>query len=75
MIKVFYQNDIIDRLAAIFTYGLNNGYSYETIEERIISSPFVNNLEKNEYDIESKIDEVVESTFGKLVSFHFVGYF
>lgn len=52
MIKVFYQNDIIDRLAAIFTYGLNNGYSYETIEERIISSPFVNNLEKNEYDIE-----------------------
>lgn len=68
MIKVFYQNDIIDRLAAIFTYGLNNGYSYETIEERIISSPFVNNLEKNEYDIESKIDKVVESTFGKLVS-------
>ena len=58
MIKVFYQHDIIDRLAAIFTYGLNNGYSYETIEERIISSPFVNNLEKNEYDIESKIDKV-----------------
>lgn len=54
MIKVFYQNDIIDRLAAIFTYGLNNGYSYETIEERIISSPFVNNLEKTSMTLNQK---------------------
>ena len=64
MIKAFYQDDIINRLAAMITYGLNEGYSYKAIEERVSSSPFVNSLENNEYDIESKIEEVVASTFG-----------
>ena len=63
MIKTFYQEDIIKRLASVFTYGLNQKYSYKTIEERIVSSPFVNALENNEYDIESKIEKVVETTY------------
>lgn len=63
MIKVFYQKDIIERLGAIITYGINEGYSYKAIEEHFISSPFVNELENNEYDIESKIEDIVEDTF------------
>ena len=63
MIKTFYQEDIINRLAAIFTYGLNKDYSYKSIEEHIISSSFINSLENNDYDIESKIERIVESTF------------
>ena len=63
MIKTFYQDDIINRLAALFTYGLNKEYSYKSIEEHIISSSFVNCLENNDYDIESKIEKIVETTF------------
>lgn len=63
MIKTFYQEDIINRLAAIFTYGLNKDYSYKSIEEHIISSSFINSLENNDYDIESKIERIVEQTF------------
>lgn len=64
MIKTFYQEDIINRLAAIITYGINEGYSYKSIEEHITSSSFVNDLENNKYNIESRIEGVVESTFG-----------
>lgn len=63
MIKTFYQEDIINRLAAIITYGLNEEYSCKAIEEHIISSPFINALENNEYDIESKIEVIVEQTY------------
>ena len=63
MIKAFYQNDIITRLAAIITFGLNEGYSYKSIEEHFVSSPFVYDLENNEYYIESKIEDVVEITY------------
>lgn len=63
MIKTFYQEDIITRLAAIITYGLNEGYSYKSIEEHIVSSSFINGLENNEYNIESKIERIVEETY------------
>lgn len=63
MIKSFYQEDIIIRLAALITYGLNEGYSYKSIEEHITSSIFINALENNEYNIESKITKVVELAF------------
>lgn len=63
MIKTFYQEDIINRLAAIITYGLNEGYSYKTIEEHIVSSSFINALEDNEYDNAIKIEAVVVSTY------------
>lgn len=63
MIKTFYQEDIITRLAAIITYGLNEGYSYKSIEEHIASSSFINELENNEYNIESKIERIVEKTY------------
>ena len=63
MIKTFYQDDIINRLAALFTYGLNNDYSYKSIEEHIVSSSFVNCLENNDYEIESKIETIVETAF------------
>ena len=63
MIKVFYQEDIIYRLAAIITYGINNGYSYKNIEERIVSSYFINELENNKYDIECTIENIVETIY------------
>lgn len=63
MIKTFYQEDIITRLAAIITYGLNEGYSYKSIEEHIVSSSFINELENNEYNIESKIERIVKETY------------
>lgn len=63
MIKTFYQEDIIKCLAVIITYGLNKGYSYRAIEEYFIHSPFVNDLENNEYNIESKLEEVVAKTY------------
>ena len=63
MINAFYEEDIIKRLGAVFTYGLDKGYSPKTIEERIVASSFINALERNEYDIESKIEGVVEKTF------------
>ena len=63
MIKTFYQEDIVNRLGAIITYGLNKGYSYRSIEEHIIHSSFVNDLENNEYNIESKIERIVGDTF------------
>ncbi len=55
--------DIINRLAAIISYGLNEEYSYRTIEERIVSSPFINGLENNEYNNETQIEKIVESTY------------
>ena len=60
MIKTFYQDDIINKLAAIITFGLNKQYSFKSIEEHIIFSSLINGLEKNEYDIETKIEDVVE---------------
>lgn len=63
MIKTFYQEDIIHRLAAIITYGLNEGYSYKSIEEHLVSSPFINALENNEYDIGLKIEKAVEDAY------------
>ena len=41
MIKVYYEKDIIDKLAALISYGLDNGYSYKSIEEHIVSSSFI----------------------------------
>ncbi len=63
MIQSFYKEDITKRLAAIITYGLNGKYSYGTIEERIVASPFVNCLEKNFYNSEESIEKVVEDAF------------
>ena len=63
MIKTFYEENIINHLAAIITYGLNSSYSYKSIEEHIVRSPFVNALENNEYNIELKMEKVVETTY------------
>lgn len=68
MIKTFYQDDIINCLAAIITYGLNNEYSYKAIEERIIASTFICDLENNKYDIEIKIEDILEQTYGNLTN-------
>ena len=63
MVKAFYQEDIIERLAALFTFGLEEGYSYTSIEEKVSSSSFVEELENNRYDIESKIERIVEKAY------------
>lgn len=63
MIRTFYQNEIINRLAAIITYGLNEGYSFTSIEEHITSSSFINELENNKYNIELKIENIVSTTY------------
>lgn len=67
MIKTFYQEDIINRLASLITYGIEKGYSYKAIEEHISSSIFVNDLENNHYNIESKIEKIVEQAYGVLI--------
>ncbi len=63
MIKVYNYDDIVYHLGALITYGLNEGYSYKSIEEHLVSSSFINALENGEYDIEKTVDEVVESTY------------
>lgn len=63
MIKSFYKDDIIKHLAAVLTYGIEKNYSFSGIEDLIISSDFVNNLENNEYDINSKSSEIVRQTY------------
>lgn len=68
MIKAFYQEDIINRLGAIFTYGLNKSYSFKAIEEKVVATHFIDRLENNEYDIESKIEEIVEETFNIILN-------
>ena len=79
MIKTYYQNYIVNCIAAIITYGLNEGYSSVSIEEHIVSSLFINKLENNEYDIESKMENIVESTYNtsliKPVDISFKGLF
>ena len=68
MIKTFYQEDIINRLAALITYGLNNQYSYKSIEEHIVSSLFINDLENGQFNNEIKEAVLAEKTYG--VSFN-----
>ena len=63
MIKVYYEKDIIDKLAALISYGIDNGYSYKSIEEHIVSSSFINELEHNQYNINLSIERVVEETY------------
>ena len=63
MIKPFYHDDIINRLGAAITFGLDKRYSYRAIEERIAFSSFINGLENNEYDSESKIEKIVEDIY------------
>lgn len=79
MIRTFYQDDIINHLAAIFTYGLSKQYSYKAIEEHIISSTFINALENNEYDINHKTKKIVENTYGinnvKDIDISYIGLF
>ena len=45
MIESRSENTIITTLSALFSYGLNNRYSYNSIEEYIANSFFVNELE------------------------------
>lgn len=63
MIKIFYRENIINRLAAIITFGLSKGYSYKSIEESLVCSNFINNLEKGYYDIESTNESVIEDVY------------
>ena len=45
MIENRSERAIINKLAALFSYGINNRYSYTSIEEYIVSSSFINELE------------------------------
>lgn len=63
MIKVYYEQEIIDVLAAILTYGFTNKYSYKYIEECLISSSFINKLEDNEYDSVTNVETVVKEVY------------
>lgn len=63
MIKAFYKDDIVKHLAAVITYGLEKKYSFSAIENLIVSSDFVNKLENNEYDIDSKSSDIIKQTY------------
>lgn len=63
MIKSFYQKDIIKRLAAVLTFGINERYSYLSVQERLIASNFINQLEDGEYDINLTCEDVINDVF------------
>ncbi len=67
MIKSFYEDDIVKILSSLISYGLDNLYSPTSIEEHIASSFFINGLEHNEYDIETKIEDAVGTSYKKKI--------
>lgn len=79
MIKSFYQDKIINLLGAAFTYGLNNLYSYEAIEEMLIRSKFIENFESNIFDKDLTLNKIIEDVYGiketKEIDISFKGLF
>lgn len=63
MIKSFTIENIIKTLGALFTYGLNNKYSYKAIEEYVTSSSFINELENNNFNNDLSINNLIEDTY------------
>jgi len=64
MINVIYKEDIIRCLASLISYGINNNYSYSFIEENILCSSFINNLENNKFDINKSYEEYINEIYG-----------
>ena len=79
MINSYFKEDIVKHLASIIDYGIISRYSFRGIEELIIKSSFVDELEKNYFDSNRSIDQNIELTYGvKLVkdySLSFQGLF
>ncbi len=63
MIKVFYKEEIISTLAAIINYGINKQYSFKVIEENIVHSSFICDLEDNKYDLSKTIEDIIKETY------------
>lgn len=50
MLKLYNKEQIINNLASILTYGIDECYSFKSIQERLIKSNFINNLENEIYN-------------------------
>ena len=57
MINSYFKEDIVKHLASIIDYGIISRYSFRGIEELIIKSSFVDELEKNYFDSNRSIDQ------------------
>ena len=68
MIKFYYEEDLTILLGVLFTYGLNHNYSCKAIEERILKSSLINELELNRFDPFLSEEKVVSDTYGVNVS-------
>ena len=63
MIKTYYKEEIISTLAAIINYGINKQYSFKVIEENIVYSSFICDLEDNKYDLSKTIEDIIKETY------------
>ena len=63
MIRILDEEQIIETFASILTYGLNKGLSSSLIEEHILKSQFINDLEDNKFDNKLKDKVILESIY------------
>lgn len=79
MINIYYKNDIINALASIITYGLENHYSYKSIEERICRTALINDLENNNFDLNvnniERINACYQVDFIESINISFKAFF
>jgi len=69
MIKIFEKEQIEQRFAAILTFGFNKGYTFNSIEEIIKSSPFIYDLEKGVLNLNKSLEEVIKDTYIEDIKF------
>ena len=63
MIRILDEEQIIETFASILTYGLNKGLSSSLIEEHILKSQFINDLEDNKFDNKLKDKVILKSIY------------
>ena len=63
MIKTINVDELIKRLAAVITYGMQQFYSEKVMEEKIANSPLINNLEKGQFVYNESLEKCIEDTY------------
>ena len=72
MIKTINVDELIKRLAAVITFGMQHFYSEKVMEEKIANSPLINNLEKGQFVYNESLEKCIEDTYKiKLFSIFF----
>lgn len=63
MISALEEEDIIKILALLLDYGIEHRYNYKNIEQRIINSKFIKDLENNEFDVNKDNEDYIKETY------------